>query len=233
MQALLACWLLYPALAALCLAAACGTPAPYELARERGDVALQIGDVEDAADSYREALAYEPRDPDALIGLARCQIALGDGEAALDIFIQLAQADPAYFERETANDYRLALYQAAKQAYRRGDSTLALRRVRRLRALGFDSGGLDQLERQVLIAEAGRFQVAGEPETAEALFREALGPGGEWADPSSAAELAEALIERGHTDRAISVLSDALLRSPDDARLGALMDRALEIRYPR
>ena len=40
-------------------------------------------------------------------------------------------------------------------------------------------------------------------------------------------------IERGQTDRAISVLSDALLRHPGDRELQALMDRALEIRYPQ
>jgi hypothetical protein len=33
-------------------------------------------------------------------------------------------------------------------------------------------------------------------------------------------------------DTAISVLSDALLRHPEDRRVQALMDRALEIRYP-
>jgi len=219
--------------AALLTAAACGSPAGYQLARERGDTALQIGDVEDALDAYREALAYEPRNPHALLGLGRCENALGDGEAALDVFGRLAGVDPDFFARDATTDHRFALYQAAEQAWRRGDSTLALRRLRRLRELDPDHGGLDALEREVLIAEGGRLQVAGQEEAAEALFIEALGRDEDWADPEAAAAMAEVLMERGQLDGAISVLSDALLRSPGDARLQGLMDRALEIRYPR
>lgn len=215
------------------LLCACGTPRRAELALERGDVALQLGEFEDAADAYRDALASDPSDPHALLGMARCYVALGDGEAALDEFGRLAAADPGSLEGEAATDYHFALYQAAKQAQRRGDSTLALRRVRRLRELDPDHGGLDELETDVLILEGGRLQVAGRQEEAEALFLEAMGRGTPQADRTGSAALARALLERGQTDRAISVLSDALLRHPGDSDLQALMDRALEIRYPR
>ncbi len=39
-------------------------------------------------------------------------------------------------------------------------------------------------------------------------------------------------MESGRVNTAISILSDALLRHPEDRRVQALMDRALEIRYP-
>lgn len=215
------------------LLCACGTPRRADLARERGDVALQLGEIEDAADAYRDALASDPDDPHAILGMARCHVALGDGEAALDDFGRLVAADPGSLEGYAATDYHFALYQAAKQAQRRGDSTLALRRVRRLRELDPDHGGLEELETDVLILEGGRLQVAGRQDEAEALFREAMGRGTPPADRAGSAALARALLERGQTDWAISVLSDALLRHPGASDLEALMDRALEIRYPR
>ena len=215
------------------LVSACGTPRRAELARERGDLALQLGEIEDATDAYREALASDPDDPWALLGVARCHVAQGDGEASLDDFGRLATLDPAFFEQEAATDYHFALYQSAKQAQRRGDSALALRRVRRLRELDPGHGGLEELETDVLILEGGRLQVAGRQGEAEALFREAMGRGTPQADRAGSAALARALLERGQTDRAISVLSDALLRHPSASDLQALMDRALEIRYPQ
>jgi len=217
-------------LAFLC---ACGSSPRADLARERGDVALRVGDIADAADAYREALAADPRDPEALLGMARCHVALGNGEAALGVFERLATVDPAFFETKAATDYHFALYQSAKQALRQGDSALALRRVRRLRGLDPDHGGLEELETDALILEGGRLQVAGRPEAAEALYREAMGQGSPEASRAGAAALARALLDRGQYDRAISVLSDALLRHPDDPDLRALMDGALEIRYPQ
>jgi predicted Zn-dependent protease len=83
---------------------------------------------------------------------------------------------------------------------------------------------------RVLIAEGGRLQVVGRGEEAEALFHEATGEGPSDADP--VVSLAEKLVETGRTDTAITVLSDALLRDPDDERLISLMNRALETRYP-
>lgn len=214
---------------------ACATPSSerVDLAVERGDLALRLGDAADAADAYQEALIDDPRNPEALLGMARSRVALGDGEAALETFGRLAAVDPAFFRERAATDYHFALYQAAKQALRRGDSALALRRVRRLRALDADHGGLDELETETLILEGGRLVVTGHPEAGEVLFHEAMGRGTPRADRAAALALARALLERGQTDRAISVLSDALLRHPDDPELQALMDRALEIRYPQ
>ena len=49
---------------------------------ERAQVALAIGDTEDAEDAYRQLLALRPDDPAALLGLARSHLARQDGEAA-------------------------------------------------------------------------------------------------------------------------------------------------------
>ena len=206
---------------------------PIDAARQRGDVALQLGDAEDAADAYREVLAYDPRDAEALLGLARSHVAEGDGEEALDVFVRLEQAHPDFLAHEAGSDFHFALYQAAKQAQRRGDSTLALRRVRRLQALDPDHGGLEELVIEVLIAEGSRLAVAGRLEAAEVLFQEALGWGTPGDEVAASAALARMLLERGLIDRAISVLSDALLRHPDAPELSRLMERALKIRYPQ
>jgi thioredoxin-like negative regulator of GroEL len=82
----------------------------------------------------------------------------------------------------------------------------------------------------VLLAESGRLQAIGRGGEAQALLREATGESPSGTDVVPV--LAEKLVEAGLTDTAITVLSDALLRNPNDERLISLMDRALEIRYP-
>jgi tetratricopeptide (TPR) repeat protein len=217
-------------LAALWLVAGCAGVDPYRAELERGEVALSLGDPEDAADAYRRALAYRHDDPEGLHGLARSYVAQGDGESALDVFTRLERADPDYFREHATTDYHFALYQAARNRLRRGDSTRALKLVRRLERLDPDHGGLEGLRTQALIAEGGRLQVAGRPEEAEACFREALGSEAGGAD--AILGLARTLMESGRVDTAISVLSDALLRHPEDRRMRALLDHALKVRYP-
>jgi predicted Zn-dependent protease len=217
-------------LAALLLAAGCAGVDRYEVELERGEVALRVGDTEDAADAYRRALAYRRDGPEGLHGLARSHVAQGDGESAIGVFARLERADPDYFRERVGADYHFALYQAAKSRLRRGDSARALELLRRLERLDPEHSGLTALRTQVLIAEGGRLQVAGRSEEAEVLFREALG--GDESGAAATLGLAETLMESGRLDTAITVLSDALLRHPEDPRLQALMDRALEIRYP-
>jgi predicted Zn-dependent protease len=217
-------------LAALALAAACAGVDPYEVELERGEVALRVEEPEDAADAYRRALAYRPDEPEGLHGLARSYLAQGDGESALGVFARLERADSDYFRERAAADYQLAIYQAAEERLRRGDSARALELLRRLERLEPNYGGIEALRTQALIAEGGRLHVAGRPEEAEARFREALGS--DAAGAAATLGLAETLMESGRVDTAISVLSDALLRHPEDRRVQALLDRALEIRYP-
>jgi predicted Zn-dependent protease len=106
-----------------------------------------------------------------------------------------------------------------------------LRLLDRLRELEpEEDAALRDLRFRALIAESGRLQMAGRPDQAAARYREATGSDVVGADIVAA--LAEALIETGRTGVAISVLSDALRRSPGDPQLVRLMDRALDLRYP-
>jgi hypothetical protein len=95
---------------------------------------------------------------------------------------------------------------------------------------GDSARALELLRTQALIAEGGRLQVAGRPEEAEVLFREAFGSDSAGADATLGP--AKTLMESGRVNSAISVRSDALLRHPEGRRVQALMDRALEIWYP-
>jgi predicted Zn-dependent protease len=112
-----------------------------------------------------------------------------------------------------------------------GDYAGSLRLLRGLRAAEQVSPRHDTLFVEALVAESGRLQVAGRSQQAAALLEEALGADADSGNLEYA--LASTLVERGRLDAAISILSDALLRHPDDERLAALMDRALRIRYPR
>jgi tetratricopeptide (TPR) repeat protein len=197
---------------------------------ERAELALAAGEPEDAADAFRSALAIHPGCREALHGLARSQIARGDGESALVVFSELKRVDGDYFRDRAAADHQFALYQAARIRFRREDPAGALRALRRLHALDPDHPGLRDLMPGVLIAESGRLQLVGRGEEAEALLLEATGE--RPSDAGTIATLAEELVETGRTDTAISVISNALLQNPDDERLVSLMDRALDIRYP-
>jgi predicted Zn-dependent protease len=214
----------------LLLSVSCAGADPAALDLERAERALASGEAEDAADAFRNALAFHPGSTQALHGLARSYSAGGDGESALLVFSELSRVDASYFRDRAAADHQFALYQAARSRLWRGDPARALEALRQLRALDPDHPGLRDLMPRALIAEGGRLLVVGRAEEAEALFREATGE-----RPSEAevvALLAEKLVEMGLADTAITVLSDALLRNPNDERLISLMDRALEIRYP-
>lgn len=213
------------------LAAGCAGVDPYEVEVERGEVALHSGDPEEAAEAYRRALAYRHDEPEGLQGLALSYIAQGDEESALGVFERLERTDPDYLKERAATDYHFAIYQVAKSRLYRGDSARALELLRRLERLDPGHSGVEALRMQALIAEGGRLQVSGRREEAEVLLREALGAGAAGTDATLG--VARTLIESGRVDTAISVLSDALLRHPADRRMQALMDRALEIRYPK
>ncbi len=217
--------------ALLCLLAivACSHQAPYSPV-ERGEAALAMGENADAADAYRDALAFRPDDPHALLGMARTELNRGRAERALDLLFQVRQRDPVLFEREAREDQRAALELAARDRFAIRDHSAALRYLRRLQEVDPAHPALRDLLPEVLIAEAGRQQLAGRTEEAERLFREAQGRDPDRVDPTLA--YAEALLARGRADTAISLLGDALERHPDDPRLRELLDRALEIRYP-
>lgn len=232
----MAAWRRLRALAALAGLACAPTPpgqdvdAAVERDLDRGEVALSLGQFEDAVDAYRAALELRPAEHRALVGLARIELAQGDAEAALQTIDRLERLNPGAAERELGRERRQALFSLAWSRLRRGDSVGALLLVERLTALDPDRSGLSALRVEVLVAESGRLQLAGRSEEARARLREATGI--DASGDELVLALAHSLIERGRTDTAISVLSDALLRHPDETRLRALMDRALRIRYP-
>jgi tetratricopeptide (TPR) repeat protein len=221
--------------AILALASGCaghqGAQAAYELDLEHGAVALGMGQPEDAIDAYRAALALRPDDPAALEGLARAQLARGRPQAALETFTRLENAEPGRVAERSTPELHEAQLMLAELRLEQGDYAGSLRLLRGLRAAEQVSPRHDTLFVEALVAESGRLQVAGRSQQAAALLEEALGADADSGNLEYA--LASTLVERGRLDAAISILSDALLRHPDDERLAALMDRALRIRYPR
>ena len=216
----------------LCLLLALGCASAVTIAPdlERGDAALASGAADDAADAFRSALAVDPRSVRALHGLARSEIARGDGESALGTLSELAATDAGYFHSRAAEDQRIALEQAAAARLWRGDPAGALGLLDQLAPIEPSRPGLFDLWARALIAEAGRLQVAGRREEANGLYCRATGEAPGRAD--AVAALAGKLHDYGYTDTAITVLSDELRRKPGDPLLAGLMDRILEIRYP-
>ncbi len=217
-------------LLSLSLLAACAGPgAGAREALRRGDTALSLDDPEEALRAYREVLAADPRNPGALLGLARAYVATGDAEAALEIFAGLELAAPEVFGAGR-DAYQQALDAAASSRAERGDAAGGLRFLRRLAELDPARAGLAERLRIAIVAEGERLLLEGRPSAAEGLFQEVLraAPG----QIEATLGLARSLLERGSVDEAIRVLSDASVRHPGDDRIEALMDRAIEIRYP-
>ena len=212
------------------LAAGCASADAYRVELDRGEHALSAGQPADAEDAYLRALNYRPGGSEALVGLARSALARADGEGALAALARAEHGDPDHAREWVSALRREALLAAARQSFERGDSAGTLERLARLEALDPGHPGRAELEGEALLAEAARLYVAGRRAEAEVLGRVALGTRSSGSDAALA--LAEALFARGRLGPAISVLSDALLRHPGDPRLGALMDRTLEIRYP-
>jgi tetratricopeptide (TPR) repeat protein len=218
------------AVCAALAALACQRPDPREVLLERGQVALAIGDPEDAEDAYQQLLSLRPNDPAALLGLARTHLARHDGEAALEALARLNGAAPGYLDAHAPEVVPLALEQAARQSLESGDTARALERLARLDQLDPGRPGVAELRVQTEILEAGKLYAAGRIPEAEALASRAFRARLSGADAALA--LAHALAREGRLDMAISILSDARARHMGDRRLTALMDRLLEIRYP-
>ena len=202
----------------------------FELQLHNGHLALQIGEPADAADAYRRALRVRPDAPEPLHGIARAHSARGDGRSALTALHRLEAGHPAYYRSQADADLRFALYQAAKQQLWTGDSARALELCDRLAGLEPDHGGLAELRAEAQLREAARLYVGGRVPEAEQLTAELVGR--PLAGSEAARALAEILIDGGRAGLAISLLSDALLRHPHAPLLQALMERALDIRYP-
>ena len=60
-------------------------PGPAEMGIEEAKEALNAGQIDLAADIFQQVMVEEPGNPEAIAGLARCQIALGRASAAREI----------------------------------------------------------------------------------------------------------------------------------------------------
>lgn len=207
-----------------------GSDAAFQMHLHEGHVALQTGEPLEAADAYRRALAVRPEAPEPLHGIARCYAAGGDGRSALRVLLRLETEHPAYAEGKVWRDKRFALYQAVKQELWAGDSARALQLCEQLARLEPHHAGLAELRDEAIQLEAARLYTSGRVPEAEKLTALLVSRPVEGA--GAAAALAGMLIEHGRAQLAISVLSDAQTRHPDQARLRRLMERALDISYP-
>jgi tetratricopeptide (TPR) repeat protein len=200
-------------------------PAPLEHELGRGELALAMGEPEDAADAFQRALNYRPHDPDALLGLARSYLASGDGEAALRVLQRLGTRHPGLLQGSARNEYATALYQSAAARLERGEVASSLTLLQQLEQIDPAHPGLAPLHAEAVVAEARRQLLLGADDGDE-LGADRV------PDADTSLERAKILLEAGKLDPAITLLSDALVHHPADMRLRALMDRALDIRYP-
>jgi putative thioredoxin len=91
-------------------------PSPVEQALAQANAALEAGDHQAAGNLYSQILRHAPGEPQALGGLARCFIALGNIKEAGDL---LATADPKVAEHPAIKGAKAALT-LAEQA-KKGD----------------------------------------------------------------------------------------------------------------
>jgi len=81
-------------------------PSPVEQALAQANAALDAGDFQAAGNLYSQILRHAPGEPQALGGLARCFIALGNIKEAKDL---LATADPKVAEHPAIKGAKAAL----------------------------------------------------------------------------------------------------------------------------
>jgi cellulose synthase operon protein C len=194
---------------------------------DRGELALARGHPAAAEAAFREALAERPDDLRALHGLARAQLGQDRPEPALATLDRLEAIDPGYAHVAAGRDHARALARAAEARLRARppDPDGALARLDRLDAL--HPGAVDDrgLRARALSLQAERARARGDVDAAVGRYRAAVA-----ADPThleAALALADLLLEQGRTDEAVSLLTDALRRHPEDLRVQRLMVDAL------
>ncbi len=208
------------------VAAACVQP-PHLVHLDEGEANLAVGDADAAVAAYRVALDVTPDQPDALLGLARAELARADGDAALAALDRLVEIDAGAAVAGRTTELRCAALVA-----------VATRRLERDESAAGPAGELELVPcagaaaRDARVAvhldEAGRDRRAGRPEQALAHYAAARE-----ADPDRVAgfsEAAELLLDAGRRDEAIGLLSAGLERHPREARLRELMVAALGVR---
>ena len=216
-----------------------------------GELALARGNLEDARRHFEAALGARAGSQRAWIGLARTNVASGDLDAALLLFgktdlARIRRAGPAAFW-----DYCTALMGAGERRLADGRPRAALELSRRGEADGCGAYRARELLLRSTVGLADEAWRVGELERALHLYLEVLGPeamafdfqeapvlrsripGSESPNPEDVARLrayrgaAALLLESGRREEALSLLSGALLRFPDDTELVELMVEGL------
>ena len=191
-----------------------------------GDLLVET-DPARAEGAYRRALALDPRDPRAHLGLGRCARGAGRGEAALEQFLEAAKIAPGYADAH----YAAAMILSASG--RREEAAEHLRR----HAEGSDPPFANDPLRQELdrlgadssyglIEDAKRLMDAGRLEEAEGLLRRAVSTdvSGSVARTQLGAVLG---LERRYAEAATE-FQIVLEMDPGDAVARANLGRALE-----
>jgi tetratricopeptide (TPR) repeat protein len=187
---------------------------------QEGEAALAEGDANRAVAAYQVALSLAPGDPRPLRGLLKAQIALGDGEGALEALEWLEAVDPVPVDPCPA----LALAIAGRTS--RGAAPAAEELARRDTEEGCP-GARERLG-SVLGMRAAEDRAAGRANAAVERYREAIA-----LDPEDAALFvagALLLIEEDRVVESVELLSEGLELHPDHRALRDLMVRALTIR---
>jgi len=216
-----------------------------------GELALARGQLDDAMRHFETALRASPGSQRAWIGLARTHVAAGNVDAALLLFEQsdltrIRAAGPAAFW-----DYCTALMGAAERRLAKGRSGAARKLARRGEADGCGTARSQQLTLRATVALADEARAAGELGRALDLYFEVLDPeamaigfheapglrerveASAQPIPDEEARLrayrgaATTLLASGRREEALSLLSGALMRFPDNPELVELMVEGL------
>ncbi len=196
---------------------------------ERGDVALALWHAGEAEHAYRAALEREPGLAEAQRGLARALTAAGAFEAAVDAFDALAAQHPARFAA-LATEYCDLLGRAAEAAMQGDRPDRAISLARRRRAAPCVAPARDALLARALQIEAEAALASGLADEAVELHRAAIEA--DSGDPGIYRTAALGMLAAGRRDEALTLLSEALARHPEDRALHVLTVDVLAGRAP-
>ena len=197
----------------------------YTAQLAEGEAALAEGASELAVQAFGAALVVVPHDAQALHGLARAFLELGDPEAALRVLSELEAYHGEYLSRHAGAERCRALAAAVWRRLAEGESARALSAARALPGFSCRQAEDPRLLAQSLLAEARRALAERRSDQAVELFRAAVEA--DSSDPEAFAEAARTLLAAGRRGEALELLSTALLGHPGDRGLRDLMVEAL------
>jgi tetratricopeptide (TPR) repeat protein len=212
-----------------------------------GELALARGQLDDAQRYFEAALDAQASSQRARLGLARTRLAGGEFSAALLVFDEIGVSGIRDAGPEAFWEYCTALLGTAERRLAEHLAGAALDLALRGEADGCGSERTRALALRSRVGLADELLGRGDPEQALSLYLEVLGPeamsfdyqgvpalrgpapGSENLSPEDAARLhayrgaATLLLESRRREEAVTLLSGALMRFPDDSELVELM----------